>query len=61
MAKTMEELAPTEKVGQLTDAAKKLTVEDLQSIQEVFSSDSDPKNIEAAVCCCCGVGVPPSG
>jgi len=62
MSKTLEELAPAEKNEQLTEAAKKLTVEDLQSIQEVFSSGSDaPQNIEAAYCCCCGVGVPPSG
>ena len=41
MAKTMEELAPAEKTEQLTEAAKKLTVEDLQSIQEVLRNFFD--------------------
>jgi len=53
MSKTLEELVPAEKNEQLTEAAKKLTVEDLQSIQQVFDSDDESKNIEAALCCCC--------
>jgi len=49
----MEELAPLEKAEQLTEAAKKLTIEDLQSIQEVFSAnDGKEQEITAAVCCC---------
>ena len=57
MSKTMEELAPAEKVEQLTDAAKKLTVEDLQSIQEIFGSTEGSREKDIPgwgfPCCCC--------
>jgi hypothetical protein len=55
MPQTMQELAPVEKVEQLTEAAKKLTLEDLQSIREVFCEKSESgKDTEvAAFPCCC--------
>jgi len=56
MSKTLEELAPIEKTEQLTEAAKRLTVEDLQSIHEVFGNSEESKEsgaIPLALCCCC--------
>jgi len=47
-----EEFMFTERTEQRTESAKKLMLEDLHSIQEVFWEGKETEEVTASPCCC---------